>query len=193
MINRAVLVGRLTRDPELRYTANGAAVASFTVAVNRQFTNSQGEREADFINCVIWRKAAENFSNFTNKGSLVGIDGRLQTRNYENQQGQRVYVTEVVVENFSLLESRAESEKRNSGAGSNQAPSYNNNNNQSSQSPFGNNNNNNYGNNAGNGNFDNSNNNSNNNNQSNNSNNNNGDPFANNSKPIDISDDDLPF
>ena len=123
MINRVVLVGRLTRDPELRYTANGAAVASFTVAVNRQFTNSQGEREADFINCVIWRKAAENFSNFTNKGSLVGIDGRLQTRNYENQQGQRVYVTEVVVENFSLLESRAESEKRNSGAGSNQAPS----------------------------------------------------------------------
>ena len=193
MINRVVLVGRLTRDPELRYTANGAAVASFTVAVNRQFTNSQGEREADFINCVIWRKAAENFSNFTNKGSLVGIDGRLQTRNYENQQGQRVYVTEVVVDNFSLLESRAESEKRNSGAGSNQAPSYNNNNNQSSQSPFGNNNNNNYGNNAGNGNFDNSNNNSNNNNQSNNSNNNNGDPFANNSKPIDISDDDLPF
>ena len=192
MINRVVLVGRLTRDPELRYTANGAAVASFTVAVNRQFTNSQGEREADFINCVIWRKAAENFSNFTNKGSLVGIDGRLQTRNYENQQGQRVYVTEVVVENFSLLESRAESEKRNSGAGSNQAPSYNNNN-QSSQSPFGNNNNNNYGNNAGNGDFDNSNNNSNNNNQSNNSNNNNGDPFANNSKPIDISDDDLPF
>ena len=192
MINRVVLVGRLTRDPELRYTANGAAVASFTVAVNRQFTNSQGEREADFINCVIWRKAAENFSNFTNKGSLVGIDGRLQTRNYENQQGQRVYVTEVVVENFSLLESRAESEKRNSGAGSNQAPSYNNNN-QSSQSPFGNNNNNNYGNNAGNSNFDNSNNNSNNNNQSNNSNNNNGDPFANNSKPIDISDDDLPF
>lgn len=193
MINRVVLVGRLTRDPELRYTANGAAVASFTVAVNRQFTNSQGERETDFINCVIWRKAAENFSNFTNKGSLVGIDGRLQTRNYENQQGQRVYVTEVVVENFSLLESRAESEKRNAGNNSNQAPSYNNNNNQSSQSPFGNNNNNNYGNNAGNSNFDNSNNNSNNNNQSNNSNNNSGDPFANNSKPIDISDDDLPF
>ncbi len=73
MINRVVLVGRLTRDPELRYTANGAAVASFTVAVNRQFTNSQGEREADFINCVIWRKAAENFANFTNKGSLVGL------------------------------------------------------------------------------------------------------------------------
>ena len=176
MINRVVLVGRLTRDPELRYTANGAAVASFTVAVNRTFTNSQGEREADFINCVIWRKAAENFANFTHKGSLVGIDGRIQTRNYDNQQGQRVYVTEVVVDNFSLLESRSESEKRSSGNGSNnsdsnQAPNYNQQN-QSNQTSYGNNNNN---------------------NQSNNSNNNMGDPFADNSKPIDISDDDLPF
>ncbi|MCL3857909.1 single-stranded DNA-binding protein [Pediococcus pentosaceus] len=106
MINRAVLVGRLTRDPELRYTGSGVAVATFTVAVNRQFTNSQGEREADFINCVMWRKAAENFCNFTRKGSLVGIDGRIQTRSYENQQGTRVYVTEVVAENFSLLESK---------------------------------------------------------------------------------------
>ena len=198
MINRTVLVGRLTRDPELRYTANGAAVASFTIAVNRQFTNSNGEREADFINCVIWRKAAENFANFTNKGSLVGIDGRIQTRNYENQQGQRVYVTEVVVENFSLLESRSESEKRNSGSNnnSNQAPSYNNSN-QSNQSPFGNNSNNNsYGGNSSNGsNYNNSNNSNsnNNNNQSNNNNSSNGDPFADNSKPIDISDDDLPF
>lgn len=107
MINRSVLVGRLTRDVDLRYTANGTAVATFTVAVNRQFTNVNGEREADFINCVIWRKAAENFSNFTHKGSLVGIDGRIQTRNYENQQGQRVYVTEVVVENFALLEPKS--------------------------------------------------------------------------------------
>ena len=106
MINRTILVGRLTRDPELRYTQGGTAVVSFTLAVNRQFTNSQGEREADFINCVIWQKAAENFVNFTNKGSLVGIDGHLQTRNYENKQGQRVYVTEVVAENFSLLESK---------------------------------------------------------------------------------------
>ena len=103
MINRAILVGRLTRDPDLRYTASGAAVATFTVAVNRQFTNQQGEREADFINCVMWRKPAENFANFTHKGSLVGIDGRIQTRSYENQQGTRVYVTEVVAENFSLL------------------------------------------------------------------------------------------
>ena len=107
MINRSVLVGRLTRDVDLRYTANGTAVATFTVAVNRQFTNANGEREADFINCVIWRKAAENFSNFTHKGSLVGIDGRIQTRNYENQQGQRVYVTEVGVENFALLEPKS--------------------------------------------------------------------------------------
>ena len=104
MINRSILVGRLTRDPELKYTTSGAAVATFSLAVNRQFTNQQGEREADFINCVIWRKAAENFCNFTHKGSLVGIDGRVQTRNYENQNQQRVYVTEIVVENFSLLE-----------------------------------------------------------------------------------------
>ena len=108
MINRTILVGRLTRDPELRYTNGGAAVATFTIAVNRQFTNQNGEREADFISCVIWRKAAENFANFTHKGSLVGIDGRIQTRNYENQQGQRVYVTEVVADSFQMLESRQE-------------------------------------------------------------------------------------
>ncbi|MCM6810345.1 single-stranded DNA-binding protein [Pediococcus pentosaceus] len=106
MINRTVLVGRLTRDPELKYTNSGRAVASFNIAVNRQFTNSQGEREADFINCVIWNKTAENFCNFTRKGSLVGIDGRIQTRSYENQQGTRIYVAEVVAENFSLLESK---------------------------------------------------------------------------------------
>ena len=101
------------------------------------------------------RKAAENFANFTNKGSLVGIDGRLQTRNYENQQGQRVYVTEVVVENFSLLESRAESEKRNSGHSNNnfnQAPNYNNNNQFTQNQPPISSNNNSYGNNSGNGN-----------------------------------------
>lgn len=106
MINRTVLVGRLTRDPELKYTNSGRAVASFNIAVNRQFTNSQGEREADFINCVIWNKTAENFCNFIRKGSLVGIDGRIQTRSYENQQGTRIFVTEVVAENFSLLESK---------------------------------------------------------------------------------------
>lgn len=107
MINRAVLTGRLTRDPELKYTQSGNAVCSFTLAVDRQFRNQNGDREADFINCVIWRKSAENFSNFTHKGSMVGIDGRIQVRNYENQQGQRVYVTEVIVDNFALLESRS--------------------------------------------------------------------------------------
>ena len=106
MINRTVLTGRLTKDTELKYTQSGQAVASFTLAVDRQFTNAQGEREADFVQCVIWRKAAENFSKFTHKGSLVGIDGRIQTRSYDNKQGNRVYVTEVVVDNFSLLESK---------------------------------------------------------------------------------------
>lgn len=106
MINRAVLTGRLTRDPELKYTQSGNAVCSFTLAVDRQFRNQNGDREADFINCVIWRKSAENFSNFTHKGSMVGVDGRIQVRNYENQQGQRVYVTEVIVDSFALLESR---------------------------------------------------------------------------------------
>lgn len=106
MINRVILTGRLTRDVDLRYTQGGAAVATFNLAVDRRFTNQQGEREADFVSCVIWRKPAENFANFFHKGSLVGIEGRIQTRNYENQQGQRVYVTEVIVENFSFLESK---------------------------------------------------------------------------------------
>lgn len=110
MINRVVLTGRITKDPELRYTQSGVAVVSFTLAVDRQYRNQAGEREADFINCVIWRKSAENFVNFTHKGSKVGIDGRLQTRNYENQQGQRVYVTEVVADTFSLLDSRQDNQ-----------------------------------------------------------------------------------
>lgn len=112
MINNVVLVGRLTKDVDLRYTSSGTAVGTFSLAVNRQFTNQAGEREADFITCVIWRKAAENFANFTRKGSLVGIEGRIQTRNYENQQGQRVYVTEVVADNFTLLESKNATEQR---------------------------------------------------------------------------------
>lgn len=112
MINRVVLVGRLTRDSELKYTQNGAAVATFNLAVNRMFKNANGDREADFINCVIWRKAAENFANFTNKGSLVGIEGRIQTRSYE-KDGQRVYVTEVIVDNFSLLDSKNDNRSNN--------------------------------------------------------------------------------
>ncbi|WP_203648945.1 single-stranded DNA-binding protein [Secundilactobacillus yichangensis] len=124
MINRAALTGRLTRDVELRYTQSGVAAGSFTLAVDRQFTNQNNEREADFINCVIWRKSAENFANFTHKGALVGIDGHIQTRNYDNKQGQRVYVTEVVVDNFALLEPKqnggnGQSNNYGSGGGNN--------------------------------------------------------------------------
>lgn len=110
MINNVSLTGRLTRDAELKYTQGGTAVAQFTLAVSRQFKNQQGERESDFINCVVWRKSAENFSNFTHKGSLVGVEGHIQTRTYDNAQGQRVYVTEVIVENFALLEPKGSSQ-----------------------------------------------------------------------------------
>ena len=106
MINNVCLVGRMTRDAELRYTPNNQAVATFSLAVNRNFKSQNGEREADFINCVIWRQQAENLANWAKKGALIGITGRIQTRNYENQQGQRVYVTEVVADSFQLLESR---------------------------------------------------------------------------------------
>ncbi|HES9049757.1 TPA: single-stranded DNA-binding protein [Streptococcus pyogenes] len=106
MINNVVLVGRMTRDAELRYTQSNIAVATFTLAVNRNFKNENGDREADFINVVIWRQAAENLANWAKKGTLIGITGAIQTRNYENQQGQRVYVTEVIANSFQLLESR---------------------------------------------------------------------------------------
>ncbi|WMM33653.1 single-stranded DNA-binding protein [Shouchella clausii] len=106
MLNRVVLVGRLTRDPELRFTPNGVAVANFTLAVNRPFSNQQGEREADFINCVVWRKPAENVANFLKKGSLAGVDGRVQTRSYDNNEGRRVFVTEIVAESVQFLEPR---------------------------------------------------------------------------------------
>ena len=106
MINNTVLVGRLTKDVELRYTPSNVAVATFTLAVNRTFKNENGDREADFINCVMWRQQAENLANWCKKGALIGVTGRIQTRSYDNQQGQRVYVTEVVAEQFQLLESR---------------------------------------------------------------------------------------
>jgi len=130
MINNVVLVGRLTKDLDLKYTSSGTAVATFSIAVNRSFTNQNGKRDADFINCVIWRKSAESMANFTRKGSLVGIEGHIQTRNYDNQQGQRVYVTEVVVETFSLLEPKnKDSNKESSNQSSNSAAS-------NSQDPF---------------------------------------------------------
>lgn len=105
MLNRIVLIGRLTRDPELRYTPNGVAVTTFTLAVDRPFTNQQGEREADFINIVTWRGLAETCANYLKKGRLTAVEGRLQIRNYENNEGRRVYVTEVVADNVRFLES----------------------------------------------------------------------------------------
>ena len=179
MVNRVVLVGRLTRDPELRYTPNGVAVANFNIAVNRPFSNQQGEREADFINCVVWRRQAENLANYMRKGSLIGVDGRIQTRSYEGQDGKMVYVTEVVADNIQFLESRSASQERGAGA-----PGYQPNQNQFQQNPnqFGgqpefqpNPNPNPY---QG---------------QSQSQGPSTEDPFRNNGEPIDISDDDLPF
>lgn len=109
MMNRVVLVGRLTRDPDLRYTPSGLAVANFTVAANRPFKNQQGEQEADFINCVIWRKPAESLANYMKKGSLIGVDGRIQSRSYDGADGKRVYVTEVLAESVQFLEPRGSS------------------------------------------------------------------------------------
>ena len=163
MINNVVLVGRMTKDAELRYTPSQVAVATFTLAVNRNFKSQNGEREADFISCVIWRQPAENLANWAKKGALIGITGRIQTRNYENQQGQRVYVTEVVADNFQMLESRATREGGSAGSFNggfnNNAPSSNSYSAPAQQTP-------NFG-------RDDS-------------------PFGN-SNPMDISDDDLPF
>ena len=157
MINRVVLIGRLTKDPELRYTPSGVAVATFTLAVNRQFSNAQGDREADFINIVAWRQLAELCANYLKKGSQAGLEGRLQTRSYDNKEGKRVYITEVVADNVQFLSPSGE--RRDEG-GYGSPPS-------TSGRGYGNNNNNN--------------------------NNHMDDPFANDSRTIDISDDDLPF
>ena len=128
MINRVVLVGRLTKDPDLRYTPSGVAVARFTLAVNRTFSNAQGEREADFINCTVWRKQAENTANFLKKGSLAGVEGRIQTGSYEGQDGKRVYTTEVVADSVQFLEPRNANTNTDRSPG--QQPSY-----QQNQSP----------------------------------------------------------
>ncbi len=124
MINNTVLVGRLTKDVELRYTPSNVAVATFTLAVNRSFKNENGEREADFINCVMWRQQAENLANWTKKGALIGVTGRIQTRSYDNQQGQRVYVTEVIAELFQLLESKGQGNQGQQRQAQQQAPDF---------------------------------------------------------------------
>jgi single-strand DNA-binding protein len=153
MLNRVILIGRLTRDPELRYTPAGVAVTQFTLAVDRPFTSSQSkEREADFINIVTWRQLAETCANYLRKGRLTAVEGRMQVRNYDNNEGRKVYVTEVVADNVRFLESsgsgnREEGTGMSSGSGGNQSGGS-----REQQ-----------------------------------------DPFIDDGKPIDISDDDLPF
>ena len=202
MINNTTLVGRLTKNPELRYTGSGIAVVSFSLAVERNYTNAQGERETDFINCVAWRGTAETLANFSVKGSLVGITGNIQTRNYQNNEGRTVYVTEVVIDNFQMLESKSVTDGRRAQSGGGQQQQQQS---QQQMQQQGNYSNSGYGNNS-------SNTSSNNNyskpNQSQQSNNSNAgrnenpfanidfgneDPFESNDDVTDISDDDLPF
>lgn len=120
MINAVVLVGRLTKDPELKYTQGGVAVCRFTLAVNRPFKNKEGNNEADFVNCVTWRKQAENTANFLKKGSLTGIEGRIQTSNFEGKDGNRVFMTEIVADSVQFLEPR---NSKSNNASSNQSNS----------------------------------------------------------------------
>ncbi|WP_453993113.1 single-stranded DNA-binding protein [Bacillus nitroreducens] len=103
MINQVILVGRLTRDPDLRYTQDGKAVAHVTLAVSRNFRNAGGTIETDFVNCTLWQKTAENTANYCKKGSILGVTGRIQTRNYQNNEGKRVYVTEVLADSVKFL------------------------------------------------------------------------------------------
>ncbi|MEB8263043.1 single-stranded DNA-binding protein [Mammaliicoccus sciuri] len=121
MINRVVLVGRLTKEPEYRVTPSGVQVATFTLAINRTFTNQNGERQADFINCVVFRTPAENVNKYLNKGNLAGIEGRLQSRSYENNEGKRVYVTEVVCDSVQFLEAKSNNQQQSNY----QPPQYN--------------------------------------------------------------------
>lgn len=182
MLNRVVLIGRLTRDPELRYTPAGVAVTQFTLAVDRPFSNQQGEREADFINIVTWRKLAETCANYLAKGRLTAVEGRIQVRNYDNNEGKRVYVTEVVADNVRFLESTG---GRGEGGGQQRGGDYGRDDSNRNDYSGGGSRNNDY-----------SRNNQSNRDNTNNHNNNYGggsDPFSDDSRPIDISDDDLPF
>lgn len=112
-MNKVVLIGRLTKDPELRYTPSNVPTTTFSLAVNRNFTNQNGVREADFINIVVWRKQAEIAKKYLSKGSLIAIEGRIQTRNYDGADGKKVYVTEVVADNFEFLESKGQRANNN--------------------------------------------------------------------------------
>ena len=105
-MNKAILIGRLTKDPELRTTPTGRNVCQFSVAVSRNFTNANGEREADFINCVVWDKQAENLVKYQKKGNQIAVEGRIQTRNYDDKDGKKIYVTEILASNISFLDSK---------------------------------------------------------------------------------------
>lgn len=107
MINRTILVGRLTKDPEVRFTSSNIAYARFTLAVNRSFAGPTGEKEADFIQCIIWRKQAENMARFVKKGSLIGVEGRIQTGSYDDKDGIRKYTTDVVCDSVQFLEPKS--------------------------------------------------------------------------------------
>lgn len=171
MLNRVILIGRLTRDPELRYTPAGVAVTQFTIAVDRPFTSGQGEREADFIPVVTWRQLAETCANYLRKGRLTAVEGRIQVRNYENNEGKRVYVTEVIADNVRFLESNREAGAAreeggsSSGGGTSSGGGYS-----GGGASYG-----------GGG------------RSNNNSRNDSRDPFQDDGRPIDISEDDLPF
>jgi len=117
VLNRSILIGRLTKDPELRFTPTGTAVCNFTLAVDRPFSNDNGQKEADFIPIVVWKKPAENAANYLRKGRLAAVEGRIQTRSYENNEGRRIYVTEVVAENVRFLEPKDRQEQSNGSSG----------------------------------------------------------------------------
>ncbi|CAI6064179.1 single-stranded DNA-binding protein [Cohnella sp. JJ-181] len=181
MLNRVILIGRLTKDPELRYTPAGVAVAQFTLAVDRPFSRDSGggerEREADFIPVVTWRQLAETCANYLRKGRLAAVEGRIQVRNYENNEGRRVYVTEVIADNVRFLESPNREgggsqgrDEFGGGGGGNSGGGYG-----GGGGSYG-------GGNSGGGRSSGS-----------KGGNNSSDPFADDGKPIDISDDDLPF
>lgn len=118
MLNRVVLIGRLTKDPELTYSKNGTAIAKFILAVNRLRLNQAGEREADFIPIIVFKKQAENCANYIGKGSLVAVDGRIQVRTYDTKEGQRRWVTEVIAESVRFLDRRGDNNNSNQGTGS---------------------------------------------------------------------------
>lgn len=113
-MNKVILIGRLTKDPELKTTPTGVATTTFTVAVDRNFTNQQGQREADFLNCVAWRKQAENISRYCTKGSQVAVEGRIQTRSYDAQDGSKRYVTEIICDNVTFLGSKSSNQSNSS-------------------------------------------------------------------------------